>query len=61
MKEETQIELAKLSMQLTVALLQDSKGSAQAFRIARGLTNSADPLDMFDKIHDHLTAKISKE
>lgn len=61
MKEETKVELAKLAMQLTISMLEDGKGSAQTFRIAYGLPNSASPLEMFDKIHDHLAAKISKE
>ena len=61
MKEETKVELAKLAMQLTIALIQDGKGHLNDFKKSNGGQFDDGPLEVFDKIHDHLTGKISKE
>lgn len=61
MKEETKLELIKLSMQLTADLMKDKAGHLNKLTHAKGLGRTADPLAIFDVIYAHLSETITKE
>ncbi len=61
MKEETKVELIRLSVQLTTELVRDGKGHLARLIEGRALNNRCNVLDVFDVIHAHLSQSISKE
>lgn len=61
MNEESKIEIAKASAQLTAELIRDRSGHLNRLSWAKGLSRNPDVTEIFDAIHNHLLDVISKE
>lgn len=61
MKEESKIEVAKLSAQLTAELLKDKNGRLNELARSKKLGAKPNPLDVFDAIFAHVSETITKE
>ena len=61
MNEETKLEIAKLSVQLTEALLTDAQSHLSRFAQDKRLDRSPAPMAVFDAVYAHLADTITKE